>query len=115
MGGKIKVEGKKKINWFKIIITGLFIVYIALYLLNVSGYYDGNIRRKVEFTESQIEEFERDVAKGENIDIKKYLEDQTKDYTNGASRVGYSISKNIDSFFNRGIKEALKILTKLLS
>ncbi len=109
------MEGKKKTNWFKITLSLLFIMYIALYALNISGYYDGNIRRKVEFTESQIEEFERDVASGENVDIKKYLKDQTKDYTNNVSKIGYKISSSIESFLNKGIKETLKILSKLLA
>lgn len=109
------MDNKKKFNWFKALMSVLLIVYVSLYVLNVSGYYDANMRRKVEFTESQIEAFERDVAAGEKVDIKDYLESQNKDYTNNVSKFGYNLSTNIDSAFNRGLQEFLKILTKLLS
>lgn len=109
------MEKKKKINYFKIIFSLLFITYMALYALNASGYYDGNMRRKVEFTESQIKQFEQDVQDGKIVDIEDYLEDQTKDYSNKASRLGYKISSNVDKFLNIGIKDILKILGKLLS
>ena len=49
------MEKKKKRNWFKITIIALFIAYISLYILNVSGYYDGNLRNKIQFTEEQIQ------------------------------------------------------------
>ena len=74
------MDKKKKINWFKITIVFLFIAYISLYALNMTGYYNGSMRKKVEFTESQIREFEKDVALGEKVDINDYLEKQTKDY-----------------------------------
>lgn len=109
------METKKKTNWFKIVIGFLFIAYISLYILNLSGYYDGSIRRKVEFTEEQILEFEEDIANGEIVDLKEYLDSRNKDYTNGASRLGYEISKNVDSFLNRGIKDILDLIGKLLS
>lgn len=113
--GEILMDKKKKINWFKITIVFLFIAYISLYALNMTGYYNGSMRKKVEFTESQIREFEKDVALGEKVDINDYLEKQTKDYTNGASRLGYTISKNLDEFLNKGIKNIINLLGKLLS
>lgn len=110
-----KMDKKKKKNWFKIVMLPLFIAYISLYILNVSGYYDGNIRRKVQFTESQIAEFENDIAEGKNVDIKDYLKDQNIDYTNNVSRFGYKFSSNIDSFFNNSIKQILKLVSILVS
>lgn len=109
------MENKKKANWFKITFFALLIIYISLYALNVTGYYDSNLRRKVEFTEEQIAEFERDIAEGNPVDIKDYLKDQTKDYTNNVSNFGYRLSVQIDAIFNRGITGLLKILSKLLS
>lgn len=109
------MDKKKKTNWFKVIMVILFVAYISLYALNLSGYYDGSIRRKIEFTEEKIEEFEQDVADGKNVDVKDYLEDQNKDYTNGVSRAGYTISKTLDVFLNKGIKDIIGILGKILS
>lgn len=111
----MKMENKKKINWFKYIMISLFVVYSALYLLNLSGYYDGSIRRKVEFTTEQIEQFEADVKDGKNVDLTNYLENQTKDYTNAVSKLGYTISSNVDKFLNEGISEIIKVLSSILS
>lgn len=109
------MEKKKKTNWFKIALLGLFIIYISLYALNVTGYYDGAMRRKVEFTNSQIQQFESDIEKGEIVDLNDYLKEQNKDYTNTVSRFGYAFSKNVDDFLNKGIKDVIKFLGKLLS
>jgi uncharacterized protein with gpF-like domain len=49
------------------------------------------------------------------VDINDYLENQNKNYTNTASRLGYTISKNVDSFLNEGIKDVLNILGKIFS
>ncbi len=106
---------KKKLNWFKVIMISLFVCYISLYMLNVTGYYDGNIRKKVEFTEAQIEQFEADVKNGEKVDVKDYLVEQNKDYSNGASKLGYTLSSNVDKFLNKGIKGFLKVIIRMLS
>ena len=109
------MDKKKKTNWFKIIITTLFIAYISLYILNITGYYDGSVRRKVEFTSMQIEKFENDVKNGVNVDIEDYLKEQNKNYTNNASRLGYTISSNVDKFLNEGIKGVIKVLSKIFT
>lgn len=106
---------KKKINWFKIVFVILFVIYISLYIINANGYYDGATRRRTELTESQIKEFEKDIQDGKEIDVKKYLKDQNKDYTNAASKLGYTFSKNVDNFLNKGIKNVLSFLIKFLS
>lgn len=109
------MDNKKKTNWFKIGLICLFVIYISLYFMKSSGYYDGAMRQRVEFTDSQIEQFESDIKKGENVDLNEYLKDQNKDYTNAASKLGYVFSKNVDRFLNKGIKEFLKFLGKVLS
>lgn len=109
------MDSKKKFNWFKLILGVLFVAYASLYALDISGYYDGNRRRKVEFTEEQIREFEKDIAQGVEVDLKDYLDNTNKDYSNGASKIGYTISKNIDTFLNKGIKNILNFLGKILS
>lgn len=109
------MESKKKFNWFKLILGVLFIAYASLYTLDITGYYDGSRRRKIEFTEEQIAEFEEDIQNGVEVDLKDYLDGTNKDYTNGASKIGYTISKNIDAFLNKGIKDILNFLGKILS
>lgn len=109
------METKKKPNYFKIVIITLFIIYISLYILNYSGYYDGNIRKRTELTSAQIKKFEEDVQNGEYVDLNDYLKDQNKNYTNKTSKIGYIISSNTEIFLNEGIKEIIKVLGKLFT
>ena len=106
---------KNKPNWFRIIMIILFVSYISLYVLNTTGYYNGSIKRKVEFTNEQIRLFESDVEAGKEVDINDYLKDKNKNYVNGASRLGYNVSASIDKLLNKGIKKFVKLLNKLLS
>ena len=109
------METKKKPNYLRILLIGLFLAYIVLYVLNVTGYYNSNIRRKVTFTDEQIKIFENDVKNGEKVDLKDYLKDQDKNYTNNASKVGYAVSTNLENFLNNGIKDIMGILSKLFT
>ena len=109
------METKKKPNYLKIILIGLFFAYFTLYILNITGYYDGNIKRKVAYTKSQIETFEKDVKNGENIELKDYLKNQEKNYTNNASNIGYAISTNVEAFLNNGIKDIIGFLSKFFT
>ncbi len=109
------MEQKKKMNWLQVVLIILFITYMALYVLNETGYYDGSIRRKVEFTEEQIQEFEKDVENGKKIDMNKYLKGQTKNYTNVTSKIGYELSTSIEKLLNEGIKDIIKVLSKLFT
>lgn len=109
------MEKKKKINWFKVVLCSLFIAYISIYTLHKTGYYDGNIRRKVEFTNEQIAKFESDVKNGEIVDLNDYLEGQKKNYTNKGAKLGFTISTNIEKFMNEGIKEISRVLNKFFT
>ena len=105
-------ETKKKKNYFYILFVVLFIIFICLYLMNISGYYDVS-RSNMMLTEEKIKEFERDVAKGEYVDLNDYFEDRKLDYDNNFSNISLKISDGIDTFLNRGLKGTLKALEKL--
>lgn len=106
---------KKKINWLKIVLIVLFIGYISLFILNKTGYYEGNMRKKMELTNKQIEKFEKDIKDGKQIDINDYLIDKKDDYTNNTSKVGYYISTSIEKILNDGIKNIGNIFKKLFT
>ena len=102
------MKDKKKNNYFKVVIITFFIIYLSLYFLNYSSYYEKR-RGKVEFTNSQIEKFEADIENGENVDIESYLVNQNKDYSNVVSDIGYNFSNIIDFIINKGLKGLLNI------
>ena len=73
---------KKKRNWFLRLLFVLFIVFLGLYIASVSGYYETQVGNKVALTEEAIRDFENDVLEGKNVDIKTYLQEDNKDYSN---------------------------------
>lgn len=102
---------KKKKNWFLSILGVLFIIYIALYMMDSLGYYNIAAKNKV-ITEEKLQEFEADVKSGKEIDLKEYVRDTTN-YKNTYSNIGYNISMGIDNVLNKGLSNVGKILKKL--
>lgn len=102
---------KKKKNWFLNILGVLFIIYIALYLMDNLGYYNIAAKNKI-ITEEKLQEFEADVKNGKEIDLKEYVRDTTN-YKNIYSNIGYSISMGIDNVLNKGLSSVGRILKKL--
>lgn len=105
------MEQKKKSNWFLKLISFLFIIYFALYLMDNLGYYNIAAKNKI-ITEEKLQEFENDVKNGKSIDIKNYVQDTTN-YKNTYSNIGYNISVSIDNILNKGLKNVSKLIKKL--
>ena len=75
------------------------------------GYYNIATKNKI-LTEEKLKEFENDVKNGKNIDIINYIDDTTN-YKNFYSNIGYNISIGIDNILNKGLKELGNVLKKL--
>ena len=58
---------------------------MALYIANMSGYYESKIRDRVTITEEGIKEFEEKVKNGDKIDTNSWLGDEN----NGKIRCRY--------------------------
>jgi hypothetical protein len=106
---------KSKFKLFKIVINSFIIVYIGLYLLNISGFYDRKKQESILMTQKQIEKFEKDVEEGKNIDIKGYIKKPSRNYSNTMSNIGYNTSIMVDNFLSYGVKNILKIFKLLFS
>ena len=100
------MEEKKKKNIFLRVLFILFIIYISLYVMDSLGYYNIASKNKI-ITDKKMEEFERDIKNGKEIDINE------TDYKNQYSNLGYHISMGIDTVLNKGFKNIGKILEKL--
>jgi YbbR domain-containing protein len=99
---------------FYIIISLLFAVFITLYISQATGYYNYEQYKKTELTKDKIEQFERDVADGKNVDIKDYLENVKVDYSNTASNTGLKISNTITKYVKSGVNGTLFFFSLLL-
>ena len=72
---------KKKMHPILKILCALFIVYIALFIANMSGYYEGRVRSRVELTNEKILE----------------------DYSNSFSNFGEKLTANIENVVKDGM------------
>ena len=91
-----------------------FITFFALYLSVSAGYFEYKNSKSVSLTNSQIKEFEKDISEGRNVDVKKYIEANNKNYKNKISDAGLSFSKKTQKVVQVIIDESFKFLSKLV-
>lgn len=106
---------KHKKNYFLIILSILFIIYVAYMVAYNSGYYEANVSKKSKITEAKLQEFEKDVKDGKEIDIKDYIENDYVDYSSSFSKLGNSMSSSIDIFMDSGLSNFFELLGKLFT
>ena len=93
---------KKKGNIFLKILGCLFVLFIALFIANMSGYYEGKIREEVSVTEE-----------GENIDITSFLNNSKVDYSSKMSNLGDNLTYGLENFVSKGMGFVVDILKSL--
>jgi len=89
---------------FKLLSVVLIVGFLLMFFSSSSGYYEYELNKKSNLTQEAIIKFEQDVKEGKEIDIKDYLDDETKDYRNSFSDIGLKISNKIGSIFSKGVK-----------
>lgn len=104
---------KKKNNPILKILGILFILFMALYIANMSGYYEGKIRDNVIITEEGIKEFEKKVQNGEEIDITSFLNNERIDYSSSMSNLGDGVTESIENIVFKGMDFVIDILKSL--
>lgn len=98
----------------KLFLWLIVIVFISSYLISSSGYYEYTMQQRTVMTSEKIKEFEEDVKNNEEIDLKKYLEEDNMDYSNKFSNLVYSISDNSNKLAKKLIKTLFKKLSYLV-
>jgi hypothetical protein len=93
----------------KIIGIMIVILFFSLYFSKYSMDYNQN--KKI-LTEEAIQEYEKDLKEGIEINPEKYQEPE-KDYNNRVSKVGLNTSKLIEKGFQKGLKLLMKSLKYL--
>lgn len=104
---------KKKGNLFLKILGCLFILFIALFIANMSGYYEGKIRERVTVTEEGIKAFEEAIKNGEDIDVTSFLNDEKIDYSSKMSNLGDNLTYGLENFVSKGMRFVVDILKSL--
>lgn len=104
------MKNKKITKLFKTIFFLSFISYLTFYIAGQKGYYEYRERKKMSFTKEQIEQFEKDVKEGKQIDVNSYIENTDKDYQNKLSKKTLGVSEAISKYTKKGVNT---IFTKL--
>lgn len=112
----MKTEDKKKIcgKIFSRIFLALFVAFLAIYVSSATGYYEFEQHNKMVLTEEKIKEFEQDVASGKDVDIKKYVVNDVPNYQNNISKLGSTVSTNLENLIQTGIESTFSFFSKLL-
>ncbi len=100
-------------KWFRFIVIGLFVIFLALYVSQTSGYYEFDQHQKAALTEEKIKQFEKDIKSGKKIDVDNYLEDYYRNYNNNVSMSGLKISKTLERGFNDIMGVFFKVVERL--
>ena len=109
------VKAKKIANkvFWKIFLV-LLIGFTAIYISEVTGYYEFEQHNKKVLTEQQIKQFEKDVAEGKNVDINEYINHEQVNYSNKLSKLGLNISTGLEDIIVSGLESTFKFLNGVL-
>ena len=65
-------------------------------------------------TQESIEQFEKDVNDGKDVDINNYINIKERNYDNNFTKSGRYISNKLNNIISTGIKKTLKIISKAI-
>lgn len=89
----------------------LGIIYVAIFIISLTGYYESLENKNSRLTTEAIERFEKDILKGEEIVASNYLEEK-EDYDNLFTRLGLKIGNAIEFIFKKVMKGILTEIEK---
>lgn len=104
---------KKKKNPVLKVLGLLFVVFMALYIANMSGYYESKIRDRVIITEEGIKNFEQAIKNGDEIDITSFLNTEREDYSSSMSNFGENVTSSIENVVVGGMDIVSDIIKSL--
>lgn len=106
------MKKKKPIIYYMLIF--LFIIFSCVYIVSESGYYEYTLQGKTILTKEKIIEFEKDIYNGENIDLKKYYQEE-KSYANRFTNSINNVSINIRNISRKFMKKLFRLLNNYFS
>lgn len=106
---------KNKGTWVLKALGVLFVVYISLTIAISTGYYEAKLSEKTTITDEAMQQFEQDVREGKDVDIKDYVTDIRKDYSNQTTKAGMVFSKAVETVMSKGIDGMIQIFKSLFT
>ena len=101
-------------KFFLILMGLLFIIFLIIFCSSKSNYYEYSNYKKMTVTNEKINEFEKDISEGKNVNINDYIKDESKDYSNNITRVGEFISNNIFDISSKIVKISYNFISKVI-
>lgn len=99
---------------FLIFMGLLFIIFLIIFCSSKSNYYEYSNYKKMAVTNDKIEQFEKDINEGKNVNINDYIKDESKDYSNNITKVGDFISNNIFEISGKVVKISYNFISKVV-
>jgi len=105
---------KKRISPVLLVTIILFGIYMALYYMAETGYYEYKEYNKMILTEEAMKQFESDIKEGKDVSVENYITPE-KNYENKISNLGLKTSESLEKFMTKGIGGFFKVLGSLVS
>ena len=113
------MEENKKYKIYSKIFWKVFLALLfgfgALYISEISGYYEFQEHKQVALTNEKIKEFEQDIKEGKNINIKDYIDEKEVDLDNPFSNMGIFFSETIGNCLKDGVDATFRFLNSVFS
>lgn len=93
----------------------LLIGFTAIYISDITGYYEFEQHNKKVLTEEKIKQFENDVKNNKNIDINEYIIKNEINYESKVSKLGDKLSNYVEKTVVSGLNSTFDFLNKILS
>jgi len=107
------MKKKKPSRHFFRILTGLFVMFMIMYILLEFGYYESKLSKKATLTNANIQKFEKDIQEGKVVDLNSYIVEDNVDYSNNVTKVGTALSESVNGIMTEGISSVIDVLKKL--
>lgn len=109
------MEKKHKLNYFKAILYIVIFLYIIVYIVGNTGYYENKIASETNLTEDAIVRFEQDILDGKVLDLTTYVVKETESYESTFASVGEKLNEGILIIVNDGLLEIGNIFKYLVT
>lgn len=102
------------INFLKITFSVLFVIFLTLFFSGITGVYEYENKQKMLLTNEQIKKFEEDIKNGVEVDMEKYIDNNSKNYQNFFSNLGSTLSNTVSNFISSAVSNSFDTLTKFI-
>lgn len=99
---------------FRVVFIFLFVIFLTMYILVGSNYYEYELHKKVVLTNEDIKRFEDDIKNNKVVDIDNYISSRV-DYSNSFSNMSTKVSKGTLKYIKQGIEGIFDVFSKMFT